>query len=112
MNTWLVSFQVQDGSVSYEHTVLLQGTDLALAEAACGCMGTTWWRGAHPVGSEGCYWTYQQGSVWLSIITLLSDTETETLSGLKFLDMWYVTGTPDAPEVRDVQDNRWQDFRN
>lgn len=112
MNAWLVTFQAERDGVEYEHHLLLQGTDLPLTEAACGLMGETWWRGERPVSAEGCYWTYLHGSAWLSTIILLSDAERETLSGLKFLDRWFVTGTPDGPVVQDEQGHRWQDFRS
>lgn len=112
MNAWLVTFQVEKGGVEYEHHLLLQGADLPLAEAACGLMGGTWWRGERPVSAEGCYWWYPQGSVWFSTIILLSEAEVETLSGLKFLDRWFVTSTPDGPVVQDEQDDHWQDFRD
>ncbi|MGE0968580.1 hypothetical protein ACQFN5_00215 (plasmid) [Klebsiella sp. WOUb02] len=112
MNAWLVTFQAERHGVEYEHHLLLQGADLPLAEAACGLMADTWWQGERPVCAEGVYRTYVHGSVWLSAIILLSDAELETLTGLKFLDRWFVTGSPDAPVVQDEQDNRWQDFRD
>lgn len=35
--------------------------------------------------------------VWFDSIILLEDVENSTLRGLKFLDVWTVTGAPDAP---------------
>ena len=112
MNIWLVTFQVEKDGVEYEHHLLLRGADLPVAQAACEFMGETWWRGARPICSQGCYWTYLYGSVWLSAITLLGDAEAQTLSGLKFLEAWCVTGTATALTVRDEQDNQWEDFRD
>ena len=42
-------------------------------------------------------------------IILLEDVENSTLRGLKFLDVWTVTGAPDAPVLRDEWGNDWRD---
>ncbi|MEG3126767.1 hypothetical protein SC171_17150 [Pantoea cypripedii] len=111
MNTWLVSFQAEwQGACSEEH-VLIRSTDVLLAEAGCMYMGSKWWEG-EACESEGCYWRFGGNDVWLKAIILLSDAEAETLSRLRFLDEWCVTGMPDAPMVRDRNGNHWLDFRD
>ncbi|WP_313685161.1 hypothetical protein [Pantoea sp.] len=111
MDTWLVSFQAEwQGACSEEH-VLIRSQNLLLAEAGCMHMGRTWWKG-DACESEGYSWRFGGNDVWLKSIILLSDAESETLSGLRFLDYWTVTGTPDSPVVRDRNDNHWLDFRD
>ncbi|OAD97812.1 hypothetical protein [Pantoea sp. OXWO6B1] len=110
MNSWLVSWQEEVGSTSHEYHMLLQGSDFALAEAACERMGENWWPPERPVCSQGCYWQFDRGSVWLKSIVLLDEREADTLTGLRFLDEWAVSGTPDAPVICDRCDCRWEDY--
>lgn len=111
MNIWLVSYQEEVGSTSHEYHMLLSGPDFTLAEAACERMGENWWPPERPVCSQGCYWQFDRGSVWLKSIVLLDEREAETLSGLRFLDEWRVSGLPDAPVICDRSDCRWEDYR-
>lgn len=46
---------------------------------------------------------------WHSII-LLDDVENSILRGLKFPDAWTVTGSTDAPVLRDEWGNDWRDI--
>ncbi|MCX2202499.1 hypothetical protein LDO48_23175 [Pantoea agglomerans] len=111
MNIWLVSYQEEAGSGSHEYHLLLSGQDFTLAEAACEWMGETWWPPERPVSSQGCYWQFDRGSVWLKSIVLLDEREAQTLAGLRFLDEWTVSGSPDAPVICDRSDCRWEDYR-
>lgn len=90
MNVWLVSYQEEVGSTSHEYYMLLIGQDFTLAEAACERMSENWWPPERPVCSQGCYWQFDRGSIWLKSIVLLDECEAETLAGLRFLDEWRV----------------------
>ncbi|MBP2200548.1 hypothetical protein [Pantoea cypripedii] len=111
MKTWLISFQTEWRSACSEEHLLIRSADAQMTEAGCTHMGRTWWK-AEPCESEGCYWRFGGNDVWLKAIVLLSDAQAQTLTGLRFLDEWTVTGTPDAPVVRERNGNHWQDFRD
>lgn len=111
MNVWLVSYQEEVGSTSHEYYMLLIGQDFTLAEAACERMSENWWPPERPVCSQGCYWQFDRGSIWLKSIVLLDECEAETLAGLRFLDEWRVSSSPDAPVICDGSDCRWEDYR-
>ncbi|EMC1835509.1 hypothetical protein QG935_004668, partial [Salmonella enterica] len=55
-------------------------------------------------------WEYETGVVWFNSIILLDDVENSILRGLKFLDAWTVTGSTDAPVLRDEWGNDWRDI--
>jgi len=112
MNIWLASWQTDAGSNSHDYHALLKGADCALAEAACERMGTTWWPEEEPVSSEGCYWQFTRGQVWLKSLFLLDGRQGKTLSDLGVFDEWTVSGTPDAPVICDNGGSRWEDHRN
>ncbi|MCW0976988.1 MULTISPECIES: hypothetical protein [Pantoea] len=80
MSGWLVSYQEEVGSTSHEYHMLLSGQDFTLAEAACEKMGENWWPPERPVCSQGCYWQFDRGCVWLKSIVLLDEREAETLT--------------------------------
>jgi hypothetical protein len=48
--------------------------------------------------------------VWFNSIVLLDDAENSILRGLKFLDVWVISGTPDAPVIMDEYGNDWRDI--
>lgn len=71
-------------------------------------MGRTWWQTCQ---EEYEYrWLYPGGVVWFNSIILLDDVENSILRGLKFLDAWTVTGSTDAPVLRDEWGNDWRDI--
>ena len=43
-------------------------------------------------------------------IILLDDVENIILRGLKFLDVWVISGKPDAPVITDEYGNDWRDI--
>lgn len=88
---------------------LVSATDLALAEAGVMEMGRTWWEHGKAI-HEGYSWLWPQGDVWFNSIILPDDVENSTLRGLKFPDAWTVTGTMDAPVLRDAWGNDWRDI--
>lgn len=70
-----------------------------LAETACERWGKPLWPPERPVCAQGCYWQFDRGSVWLKSIVLLDEHEAEMLAGLRFIDEWTVSGSPDAPII-------------
>ncbi|WP_313052641.1 hypothetical protein [Pantoea piersonii] len=67
MKTWLASFQVERGGECFDVHFLLQAESEIMAEAGCGYMGQAWWPGG-ALESEGCYWRYRCGDVWLKLV--------------------------------------------
>jgi len=110
MKTWLASFQVERGGECFDVHFLLQAESEIMAEAGCGYMGQAWWPGG-ALESEGCYWRYRCGDVWLKLVWPLGDAETALFNTPGFLDTWSVSGQPAAPEVCDLSGERWKDFR-
>ncbi|EJF0242741.1 hypothetical protein M6B04_004670 [Salmonella enterica subsp. enterica serovar Liverpool] len=109
MNTWLAGLSVEvDGTEMMVHH-LITATDLEHAESGIMEMGRTWWPELKREDDRHC-WEYPGGVVWFNSITLLDDVENSILRGLKFLDAWTVTGTPDAPVLRDEWGNDWRDI--
>lgn len=72
-------------------------------------MGRTWWPSLQREDDRH-RWEYAAGVVWFNSIILLDDVENSILRGLKFLDAWNVTGTTDAPVLRDEWENDWRDI--
>ncbi|EJR7832697.1 TPA: hypothetical protein H2W97_004020 [Salmonella enterica] len=109
MNTWLAGLGVEvDGTEMMVHH-LITATDLEHAESGIMEMGRTWWPELKREDDRH-RWEYPGGVVWFNSITLLDDVENSILRGLKFLDAWTVTGTPDAPVLRDEWGNDWRDI--
>ncbi|POP05333.1 hypothetical protein [Salmonella enterica] len=52
----------------------------------------------------------QKGMISLSPPTICNSAENSILRGLKFLDAWTVTGSTDAPVLRDEWGNDWRDI--
>lgn len=111
MNVWLISYQEEAGSTSHEYHMLLRGKDFPQAETACELIGEYWWPPERPVCSQGCYWQFDRGSVWLKSIVLLDEMEAEILTGLRFLDEWWASGSTNAPLICDREGNHWKDYR-
>ncbi|QKJ89342.1 hypothetical protein PMPD1_4444 (plasmid) [Paramixta manurensis] len=109
MNSWLISFQTDRAGRDADVHLLLPGEAFTLAEAACDRMGATWWPDGGPPDTQGCYWRWPQGTVWLNRITLLSEREAADLNGLNFLEAWTVEGTRHAPVIRDAGGTAWED---
>ncbi|ENW5054178.1 TPA: hypothetical protein ACJGSF_003939 [Salmonella enterica subsp. enterica serovar Muenchen] len=88
---------------------LVSATDLAHAEAGVLEMGRTWWPSLQREDDRH-QWVYPGGVVWFNSIILLDDLENSILRGLKFPDAWTVTGSTDAPVLRDEWGNDWRDI--
>ncbi|CFB71329.1 TPA: hypothetical protein ACLFOO_004353 [Yersinia enterocolitica] len=109
MNTWLVGFNTEISGVEVATHVLIQAESLTIAEAAAMYMGCTWWPDLQK--DDGGYrWQFPGGIVWFNSILLLDDVENTILHGLKFLDTWIVSGTPESPVVRDEFAGDWFDY--
>jgi hypothetical protein len=95
MNNWLIGMSVDVDDVEMMVNFIVCAPDLEHAEAGIQAMGRTWW----PALSREMTVTAGniQGVVWFNSIILLDDVENSILRGLRFLDAWAVTGTPDAP---------------
>ncbi|WP_391488824.1 hypothetical protein [Leclercia tamurae] len=109
MNTWLTGFQTETHCTETDVYMLIEAENLALAEAGAMSMGRTWWPDVKEDSADHC-WLYPERKVWFSSIVLLDDVENTVLRGLKFLDWWIVTGTPEWPVIRDRCDMDWQDY--
>ncbi|ELH9297383.1 hypothetical protein RQW87_004300 [Salmonella enterica] len=109
LNTWLVGLSVDVGGTEMMVYYLISATDLEHAEAGVLEMGRTWWPSQNREDDRH-RWEYATGVVWFNSIILLDDVENSILRGLKFLDAWNVTGTTDAPVLRDEWDNDWRDI--
>ncbi|MDS0912233.1 hypothetical protein [Escherichia coli] len=109
LNTWLMGFTVETSGVEMMVYHLVSAETPEQAEAGVLEMGRTWWS-ALKREDDRHRWEYAAGVVWFNSIILLDDVETSILRGLKFLDAWNVTGTTDAPVLRDEWDNDWRDI--
>ncbi|EAP0965983.1 hypothetical protein Y940_005023 [Salmonella enterica subsp. enterica] len=109
LNTWLAGLSVDVGGTEMMVYYLVSATDLAQAEAGVLEMGRTWWPSLQREDDRH-RWEYTAGVVWFNSIILLDDVENSILRGLKFLDAWNVTGTTDAPVLRDEWENDWRDI--
>ncbi|ECC1750774.1 hypothetical protein FNI40_26185 [Salmonella enterica subsp. diarizonae] len=109
MNTWLVGLIVDVGGTEMMVHYLVSATDLAHAEAGVLEMGRTWWP-ALKREDDRHRWEYPGSVVWFNSIILLDDVENAILRGLKFPDAWTVTGSTDAPVLRDEWGNDWRDI--
>lgn len=108
-DTWLVGLSVDiDGTEMLVH-YLVSATDLAHAEAGVLEMGRPWWPSLQREDDRH-QWVYPGGVVWFNSIILLDDLENSILRGLKFPDAWTVTGSTDAPVLRDEWGNDWRDI--
>ncbi|END4470388.1 hypothetical protein ABL536_004559 [Salmonella enterica subsp. enterica serovar Bareilly] len=104
-DTWLVGLSVDvNGTEMMVHYLVLEH-----AEAGVLQMGRTWWPSLKREDDRH-RWVYETGVVWFNSIILLDDVENSILRGLKFLDAWTVTGSTDAPVLRDEWGNDWRDI--
>ncbi len=108
-DTWLVGLSVDVGVTEMMVHYLVSATDLAHAEAGVLEMGRTWWPSLQREDDRH-RWEYPEGVVWFNSIILLDDVENVILRGLKFPDAWTVTGSTDAPVLRDEWGNDWRDI--
>ncbi|EJE9730198.1 TPA: hypothetical protein ACWV6T_005247 [Salmonella enterica subsp. enterica serovar Muenchen] len=108
-DTWLVGLSVDDDGTEMMVYYLVSASDLSLAEAGVLEMGRTWWTSLQREDDRH-RWEYPEGVVWFNSIILLDDVENVILRGLKFLDAWTVTGSTDAPVLRDEWGNDWRDI--
>ncbi|EAO8183383.1 hypothetical protein AHV57_22145 [Salmonella enterica] len=108
-DTWLVGLSVDVGATEMIVHYLISATDLAHAEAGVLEMGRTWWPSLKREDDRH-RWEYETGVVWFNSIILLDDVENSILRGLKFPDAWTVTGSTDAPVLRDEWGNDWRDI--
>lgn len=110
MSTWLIGVDIEDDERGFPAYFLIQAESLTLAEAAVVHMGRTWWQECLEE-SDGCRWTYRSGNaIWFHSITLLEDVESTILQGLKFLDVWIVTGDAGTPYIRNQFNEHWEEF--
>lgn len=110
MNTWLIGVDIEVSDLEFPSYFLIQAESLTLAEAGVVYMGGTWWQECLEQ-SDGCRWGYRSGkSVWFNSITLLDDVESSILQGLKFLDVWVVTGDLTSPRVQNQFNEQWEEF--
>lgn len=108
-DTWLVGLSVDVDGTEMMVYYLVSASDLSLAEAGVLEMGRTWWPSLKREDDRH-RWEYPEGVVWFNSIILLDDVENAILRGLKFLDAWTVTGSTDAPVLRDEWGNDWRDI--
>ncbi|HFV9933110.1 TPA: hypothetical protein ACIAPS_002800 [Salmonella enterica subsp. enterica serovar Bovismorbificans] len=108
-DTWLVGLSVDVNGTEMMVYYLVSATDLEHAEAGVLEMGRTWWPSLQREDDQH-RWEYAAGVVWFNSIILLDDVENSILRGLKFLDAWTVTGSTDAPVLRDEWGNDWRDI--
>ena len=109
MKTWLVGLSIDIDGVEMLVHHLLTATDLEQAESGIMEMGRTWWPSLKREDDRH-RWEYPQGVVWFNSIVLLDDAENSILRGLKFLDVWVISGKPDAPVITDEYGNDWRDI--
>ena len=109
LNTWLVGLSVDADSTEMMVYYLISATGLAQAEAGVMEMGRTWWPSLQREDDRH-RWEYTAGVVWFNSIILLDDVENIILRGLKFLDVWVISGKPDAPVITDEYGNDWRDI--
>lgn len=110
MKTWLASFQVDLAGECFDVNYLIQAGSEIMAEACCRCMGQNWWP-AGVLKSNGCYWQYRNGDVWLKQLWPLCDAQAVLFNAPGFLDTWKVSGDADAPLICDLGGAFWQEFR-
>lgn len=108
-DTWLTGFAVEISGIEMMVHHLITASDLEHAEAGAMTMGRTWWEDGKTI-HEDYSWQYLAGIVWFNCIILLDDVETSVLRGLRFLDAWVISGTPDAPVITDEYGNDWRDI--
>ncbi|ECE8261313.1 hypothetical protein EVI75_17705 [Salmonella enterica subsp. enterica serovar Hvittingfoss] len=108
-DTWLVGLSVDVNGTEMTVHYLVSATGLEHAEAGVLEMGRTWWPSLKREDDRH-RWEYETGVVWFNSIILLDDVENGILRGLKFLDAWTVTGSTDAPVLRDEWGNDWRDI--
>ncbi|ECA3871891.1 TPA: hypothetical protein G8R10_003619 [Salmonella enterica] len=108
-DTWLVGLSVDVNGTEMMVHYLVSATDLEHAEAGVLEMGRTW-RPSLKREDDRHRWEYETGMVWFNSIILLDDVENSILRGLKFPDAWTVTGSTDAPVLRDEWGNDWRDI--
>lgn len=108
-DTWLVGLSVDVNGTEMMVHYLVSATDLVHAEAGVLEMGRTWWPSLQREDDRH-RWEYETGVVWFNSIILLDDVENSILRGLKFPDAWTVTGSTDAPVLRDEWGNDWRDI--
>lgn len=106
---WLINYILDIAGTETTTHLLLRADNLQMAELAARQMGRTWWREEMSGENEGCYWTFLDATVWFSGITLLDEHEADVLTGLKFLDMWRVSGDQNNLSVRDDAGYPWED---
>ena len=109
MNNWLIGMSVDVDDFEIMVNFIVCAPDLEHAEAGIQAMGRTWWP-ALSREDDGHRWQYLQGVVWFNSIVLLDDVENSILRGLRFLDAWVISGTPDAPVIMDEYGNDWRDI--
>lgn len=109
MNNWLTGMSVEVDGVEMMVNFLVSAPDLEHAETGIQAMGRTWWP-ALSREDDGHRWQYPQGVVWLNSIILLDEGENSILRGLRFLDAWVISGSPDAPVISDEYGNDWRDM--
>ncbi|EDJ8987497.1 hypothetical protein GFI10_25845 [Salmonella enterica subsp. diarizonae] len=109
LNTWLVGLSVDVGGTEMMVYYLISATGLEHAEAGVLEMGRTWWP-ALQREDDRHRWEYAAGVVWFNSIILLDDVENSILRGLKFLDAWIISGTPESPVITDEYGDNWLDY--
>lgn len=109
LNTWLVGFAVEINGVEMMVYHMVSAETPELAEAGAMMMGRNWWEDGKAV-HEGYSWIWPCGSVWFNSIILLDDVESSILRGLKFLDVWIISGTPGSPVIIDDYGENWLDY--
>lgn len=115
MDTGRASLSLRPGTVVILRRALaslrnaLQAAFVEHAEAGVLEMGRTWWPSLQREDDQH-RWEYAAGVVWFNSIILLDDVENSILRGLKFPDAWTVTGSTDAPVLRDEWGNDWRDI--
>ncbi|HGY0482219.1 TPA: hypothetical protein ACNUIJ_003947 [Salmonella enterica subsp. enterica serovar Derby] len=106
---WLINYILDIAGTETQTHLLLRADNMQMAELAACRMGRTWWKDVMSGEDEGCYWTFQDSTVWFTGITLLVESEVDVLTGLKFLDMWRVNGDLNNLSIRDDSGNSWED---
>lgn len=109
MNNWLVGMSVDVDDVEMMVNFIVCAPDLEHAGTGIQAMGCSWWP-ALIRENDGHRWQYRQGVVWFNSIVLLDDVENSILRGLKFLDVWVISGTQDVPVITYEYGNDWRDI--
>ncbi|NWJ78791.1 hypothetical protein HX884_03925 [Enterobacter sp. SECR19-1250] len=105
---WLINYILDIAGTETTTHLLLRADNLQMAELAARRMGRTWWEGSLSGGDKDGYWTFHDGTVWFSGITMLDAREVDVLTGLKFLDIWEVSGQSDNLNINDDHGNAWE----